>query len=73
MRKAELRLNAARVDRDDTWIEHPSSAQPARIDAPNDDIARRPAKRIGLALMAGSCLLMIVLLGVIWWMVRHLP
>jgi hypothetical protein len=72
MRKAELRLNDARDSDDDTWMEQPAAAQPPTIDAPDHQVARRRAKRIGLALMAGSCLVMVVLLGVIWWMVRNL-
>jgi hypothetical protein len=72
MRKAELRLNDARDNRDDTWMEQPSCAEPANFHGPGHDISRRRAKRIGLALMAASCLLMVVLSGVVWWMVRHL-
>jgi hypothetical protein len=71
MRKAELRLNDARSSDDDTWTEQPSSAQPANIHGPDHDISRRRAKRIGLALMAASCLVMVVLFGVVWWMVQH--
>jgi hypothetical protein len=68
MRKTELRLGDARDSRDDTW-----PPQPPIIDAPHHDNSRRRAKRIGLALMAGSCLVMVVLFGVVWWMVvRHL-
>jgi hypothetical protein len=72
MRKAELRLNDARDSRDDARMEQPSSAQPANINGPDHDISRRRAKRLGLALMAASCLVVIVLFGVVWWMVRHL-
>lgn len=71
MRKTELRLSDARDSRDDTWSEQPP--QPPTLDAPHHDNSRRRARRIGLALMAGSCLVMVVLFGVLWWMVvRHL-
>jgi hypothetical protein len=75
MRKAELRLNDARDSRDDTWTEQPSSPQNANIPnihGPDHDISRRRGKRIGLALMAASCLVVVVLFGLVWWMVRHL-